>query len=379
MARYIVASVFLTTAIAFAQADYPPLAIGVPAPVFSLPGIDGKTHKLSEYARAKVLAIVFECNHSPISQLYEDRIQTLNRDYRDKGVALVAINPDNPSSTRFDELSYTDVADSLEDMKVRAAYRNLDYPYLYDGDTQETSMKYGPTATPHIFIFDADRKLRYQGRIDDNVQESLVESRDARNAIDALLARRPIPVATTPVTGSSPKWISAPGGAAAELRAMDAEPVNLTLANADDLRKLRANPTGKLLLVNFWATWCGPCVSEFSDLVATYRMYRSRDFALVTVSENDPAEKAGVLKFLQKQHASSTNLVFATSDTSALQEAFDHNLGAAVPFTLLIAPNGDVVYQEEGSVTILDLRRAILANLPDSGAYPGQQAYWSQK
>ncbi len=379
MARYTVAAIFLATATAFAQADYPPLAIGAPALAFSLPGIDGKTHKLSEYARANVLAIVFECNHSPLSQLYEDRIQTLYRDYRNKGVALVAINPDNPSSTPFDEMSYTDVTDSLEDMRVRAAFRHIDYPYLYDGDTQETSRKYGPAATPHIFIFDADRKLRYQGRIDDNVQESLVQSRDARNAIDALLAGRPVPVATTPVTGSSPKWISAPGSAAAELRAMDAEPVNLTLANADDLRKLRANPTGKLLLVNFWTTWCGPCVSEFSDLVATYRMYRSRDFALVTVSENDPAEKAGVLKFLQKQHASSTNLVFATSDTSALQEAFDHNLGAAVPFTLVIAPNGDVVYQEEGSVTILDLRRAILANLPDAGAYPGQQAYWSQK
>jgi thiol-disulfide isomerase/thioredoxin len=379
MTRYTVCAVFLTAAIAFAQAGYRPLAIGAPAPAFSLPGVDGEAHKLSDYSHAKVLAIVFECNHSPVSQLYEDRIEKLYQDYRGKGVALVAINPDNPSATRYDELSYTDVTDSLEDMKIRAGYRHIDYPYLYDGDTQAASMKYGLAATPHIFIFDADRKLRYQGRIDDSAQESLVKSQDARNAIDALLAGQPVPVATTPVVGSSPKWISKPSGAAEELRSMDAEPVNLTLAKADELQKLRANPTGKLLLVNFWATWCGPCVSEFGDLVATYRMYRSRDFALVTVSENDPAEKAGVLKFLQKQHASGTNLAFATSDTSALQEAFDHNLGAAVPFTLVIAPNGDVVYQEEGSVTILALRRAILANLPEASQYPGQQAYWSAK
>ena len=110
----------------------------------------------------------------------------------------------------------------------------------------------------------------------------------------------------------------------------------MSLASADELKKLRANPTGKVLLVNFWATWCGPCVGEFPDLQATYRMYRNRGFAMVTVSENEPAEKAGVLEFLRKQHASGTNMVFATSDTSAMQEAFDHNMGAAVPFTCVI-------------------------------------------
>jgi hypothetical protein len=108
-------------------------------------------------------------------------------------------------------------------------------------------------------------------------------------------------------------------------------------------------------------------------------MYRLRDLAMVTVSENDPSEKAAALEFLQKMHASTTNLIFSSSDRNALQDAFDPKMGAAVPFTLLIAPNGDVVYQEQGDVTILALRRAILANLPDTKAYPGQQAFWSAK
>ena len=356
---------------------HPVLAIGASAPDFALPGVDGKTHKLSEYASAKVLAVVFECNSCPVSQLYEARIEKLYQDYKSKGVALVAINPNNPDSVRLDEQAFTDVGDSLDDMKARAEYKHLDYPYLYDGDKQTVAMKYGPAATPHIFIFDQSRKLQYEGRIDDNLQESLVKSQDARNAIDALLAGQPVALATTPVLGCSTKWKSKAPGVAQELAKIETEPVSVTMASKDDLTKLRTNPTGKLLLVNFWATWCGPCVSEFPDLQATYRMYRNRDFAMVTVSENDPEEKDGVIDFLKQQHASTTNMEFALSDVYAMQESFDPMMGAAVPFTVLVAPNGDILYQEQGDVTIPALRRAILANLPDTKDYPGLQAYWS--
>ena len=89
---------------------------------------------------------------------------------------------------RLDELGYTDVTDSLAEMKVRSAFRGIDWPYLYDGETQEVSVKFGAVATPHIFIFGPDRKLQYQGRIDDNQREELVKTQDARNAIEALLA-----------------------------------------------------------------------------------------------------------------------------------------------------------------------------------------------
>ncbi|MGB6545401.1 MAG: redoxin domain-containing protein [Candidatus Acidiferrales bacterium] len=359
--------------------EYPILPIGAPAPDFDLPGVDGKNHKLGDYAGAKVLAIVFECDHCPVSQLYEDRTEKIYRDYKDKGVALVAINPNNPKAIRLDEMGYTDVGDSLADMKIRAAYRHIDYPYLYDGETQAVAMKFGVVATPHIFIFDRDRKLRYQGGIDDNMTESLVKSEYARNAIDALLAGQPVAVETSRAFGCSTKWMSKSTGVEEERARIDAEPVSVSMANADDLKKLRANPTGKLLLVNFWATWCGPCITEFPDLQDTYRMYRNRDFTMVTVSENDPDAKDAVLKFLQKMHASTTNLAFASADTNAMQDAFDPKMGAAVPFTLLIGANGDVLYQEQGDVTIVKLRRAILANLPDTKDYPGQLAFWSGK
>src|SRR6476620_8810277 len=221
--------------------EHPILSIGSPAPDVALPGVDGKIHKLSDYASAKILAIVFECNHCPVSQLYESRIEKLYRDYKNKGVAFVAINPNNPKSIRLNELGYTDVTDSLDEMKIRTAFRHIEWPYLYDGETQGVSIKFGVVATPHIYLFDQARKLQYQGRIDDNQREELVKSEDARNALEAMLAGKPVPVTDTKAFGCTTKWMSKATGVEEEWAKIQAEPVNVEAVSADDLKKLRAN------------------------------------------------------------------------------------------------------------------------------------------
>jgi peroxiredoxin len=346
---------------------HPVLALGSAAPDFSLPGADGKVHTLAEFSGSKVLAIVFDCNHCPQSHLDEGRIRGLYADYRDKGVAVAAVSPNNPASVRYEELAYSDMNDSLMEMKTRVTDRHIEYPYLYDGETQSLTGKLGAVATPHVFVFDQARKLRYQGRIE-----------DTRNAIDAVLAGKPVAVPETPVSGCATKWISKDGGDGAEKAKINAEAVTLGMTTPEILKKLRSNGTGKLLLVNFWATWCGPCVAEFPDLQDTFRMYRGRNFGMVTVSEDVPGAKTDVIAFLRKNHASSVNYLFASDDTSAVQDSFDPKMSGAVPYTLLLAPNGDVLYQEQGEISMAKLRRTILANLPDDKDHPGQQAYWAE-
>jgi len=184
--------------------------------------------------------------------LYEDRIKRLATDYRSKGVELVAIQPNDPNALRVDEMVMSDMSDSLEEMKIRAAYRHFNFPYLYDGETQSVAEAYGPKATPHIFIFDKERKLRYEGRVDDNQREPLVKVSDARNALDSLLAGRQVTVPHTAVFGCSTKWKYKSATRLEALRKIEAEPVSLEMVTADELKKLRANPTGKLLLISFW-------------------------------------------------------------------------------------------------------------------------------
>jgi thiol-disulfide isomerase/thioredoxin len=356
-------------ALSAAESKPAPLPLGAAAPAFDLPGVDGRNYSLKDFAGSKLLVMVFTCNHCPTAQYYEDRLKQLVTDYQPKGVAFVAISPNDPEAVRLDELGYAIHGDSFEEMKVHARLMEFNFPYLYGGGEHEsTSLAYGPVATPHVFIFDADRKLRYSGRIDDSEREKFVRQRDVREALDALLAGNEPPVTQTRVFGCSVKWSNARAGVEQYWKRIAAEPVTLEPVSAEGLRALRINESAKndqakLRLVNFWATWCGPCIVEFPELMTINRMYRQRDFELVTVAAHYPDEREQVLRFLQKQQASNRNLIFGDTDKHKLIEAFDDAWSGALPFTVLIDPAGEILYRKEGIIDSLELRQIILREL----------------
>ena len=355
----------LAAATAFAADVAKPetLSLGAAAPDFKLPGVDGRDWSLADFKDAKALVVVFNCNHCPTAQAYEERLKKIVADYKAKGVAVVVISPNDPKSVRLDELGYTDLGDSFADMKIRAKAEAFNFPYLYDGDTETVSRAYGPVATPHAFVFDAERKLRYVGRIDDSERESLVKTQDLRAALDAVLAGRVPEVAQTKAFGCSIKWAGKLEQVAAFMEKLAQEPVSLDPVEAAGLAALRKGEGTKVRLVNFWATWCGPCVTEFPDLVEINRMYRRRDFEFVSVSANYPDEKPEALKFLTKQQASNRNLIFGTTDKYKLMEAFDKDWSGALPYTVLLSPTGEVLYKQEGAIEALELKRAIVKAL----------------
>jgi peroxiredoxin len=360
-------------------AEHPILPLGSPAPDFALPGVDGRLHKLSDYASSKLLVVVFTCDHCPNAQMYEGRVTQLYNDYKDKGVAVVAISPNDPKAIRIDELDSSDVSDTLEEMKIRVAYKDLPYPYLYDGETESVSRAYGPQASPHIFIFDQQRKLRYEGAIDDSYRIEFVKRHYALDAIDSLLADKEVAVKHTGAFGCSTKWSDKEAANVAFMEKLNAQPIALEMVSADALKSLHTNADGNVRLIQFWSTQCSACLQEFAGIQDIYRMYSDRNFELVVVSMDKPGEKPAVMQWLNKTHATSRNLLFDSDDTAALQKAFDPKWvsGPEVPYTILLDADGNVLYQTDAPVDTLRLRRTILANLPS--AYIGLNNYWLQK
>jgi peroxiredoxin len=335
------------------------LEIGDQAPDFDLPGVDDGQYTLADFADAKLLLVIFTCNHCPTAQAYESRIIQLHADYKDRGVALVAISPNDDQAVRLDELGYTDLGDSFSDMKLRAKERGFAFPYLFDGATQKTAAAYGVIATPQVFLFDRDRKLRYVGRIDDSeVRE--VTSHDARNAIEALLSGKGVPVEKTRTFGCSTKWSEKRADAQASIEKWNQEPVTVTALDEATLTRLVKNDTENLLLVNVWATWCGPCVKELPEFVTINRMYRQRNFKLITISMDEPDNGEVVLKTLRENHVSARNYHLAIDDRDRFADLLDRQWDGPVPYTLLIAPGGKIVYRKSGEIEPLEVKRAIV-------------------
>jgi thiol-disulfide isomerase/thioredoxin len=338
------------------------LPIGSTAPDFNLPGVDGKDYTLASFKDSTLLLVIFTCNHCPTAQAYEQRIIDLHKDYAPKGVALVAISPNDDQAVRLDELGYTDVGDSFADMKQRANERKFDFPYLYDGATQITSRAFGVLATPQVFLFDADRKLRYIGRIDDSDVKQPT-SHDTRNALEALLAGKPVLVEQTRTFGCSTKWSDKREDARNSLEKWDQEEVKLESLDAATLKKLVKNDTDKLLLINVWATWCGPCVAELPEIVTMNRMYRKRNFQTITISLDEPENKEAALKLLKDKKVAATNYISAIPSKDQLADLLDKDWQGPVPYTLLIAPGGKVIYRHAGPIEPLAVRRAIVDHL----------------
>lgn len=345
-------------------ADPKPLEIGAQAPDFSLLGTDGKTYTLKSFADAKVLAIIFSCNHCPTAQAYEDRMKALAADYKSKGVAVVVVSPNDPEAVSLDELGYSDMGDTFEEMKIRAKEKGYNFPYLYDGENQKMSMAYGPAATPHVFVFDKERKLRYNGRLDSSEKPGSANAEDTRNAIDALLAGKSVPVAKTKTFGCSIKWADKKEMAERARAQWAKEEVSLEMIDEPALRALLKNDTDKVRLVNVWATWCGPCVTEFPDFVAMSRMYGGREFELITISADKPEKQDKVLSFLNKYNAAaSTNYLFSQDDKYALIEAIDPKWQGALPYTILVKPGGEIVYAKQGTIDPHEMKKQIVAQL----------------
>ncbi len=171
---------------------------GDPAPPFSLPGVDGKSWTLADFAETPWLVVTFWCNHCPYVRAWEGRAIQLQKEYLARGVRFVMINANEATN-------YPD--DRFDRMVARAREKAYPFPYLRD-ETQQVARAYGALVTPHPMLFGPDRRLRFQGRIDDNYDRpDRVRRRYLQEALDASLGGKPVADPELSVLGCSVKWL----------------------------------------------------------------------------------------------------------------------------------------------------------------------------
>ena len=346
------------------------LAIGAKAPEFRLPGVDGRWHALSDYEEAKVLVIIFTCNHCPAAQKFEQDFNAIAREYASKGVALIAISSSSPLGVEDWELGWCDIGDDYESMKVRAKEKKFLFPYLYDGDDQRASLAYGALTTPHLFVFDEEKILRYTGRPGKRpTKRNKLTGRadDLRSAIDDLLSGRKIAKPVTVNIGCSTKWSWKHGHLSEPWN--DWRKTEVTLQEIDDagIKDLLKNDSNRLRLVNVWATWCTSCLGEYTNFVKLHGIYHPRElydaksgFEFVSLCVDSLEKKEVAKNLLDRFQSRVKNYIYDEERVEQLAELLDPQWSGALPYTVLIAPGGEVLYRYQGAVDFAELRKLII-------------------
>ena len=374
-----IAASLLTGSLVLAQNPdgFRELPIGDPAPDFKLPDTEGRVMSLADFKQAKVLAVLFTSNHCPTSHGAVPRLIRLHQEMKGRGFDVVAINPNHPDGLRPDELGYSKYGDSYEEMKPYAREEGFTFPYLYDGEKQEVAMAYGCLATPHVFLFDADRRLRYKGWIDDSrfAGDEGVTRPDLRNAVVALLENKPVPVEVTKPIGCSTKWRMKKAQMPKDDEKWANLPVSIAEIDAEGVKKLRANDTAKYRLINVWSTSCAPCVEEFPALMKVARRMALRPFELVTISTDLPQEKDKAQAFLKrfgaglpphlatglrKEGRDTNNFLYTEASMDKLIQALDPEWQGPQPHTIFLKPGGEVGFRHTGMLTEEQLIEKVL-------------------
>lgn len=347
--------------------------VGQPAPDFALADISGKARSLKDY-RGRIAVVVFVSTECPFSNAYLERLNAIASDYSKKNVAIVGVNS-NP-------------AESLDQIREHARKNKLDFTILKD-EGSRVADTYGATRTPEVFVVDGSGVLRYRGRVDNSKDVARVQRRDLREALDEMIAGKPVSVAETKSFGCPIKMVRknnavgdagqsgvektsfalpdgslrfanslvpqkkpAPKSAAKKkpAAASAAAPKVGALKPADFI-KFKDSAKGKVLVINFWATWCGPCVAEFPEFVALDAKYRDKGVKFVGITADDPSDvQPKVIPFIKKQKVTFDIVLQDTDDPQQMIDAVYKDWAGELPATFVYDKQGNLAYKRLGII-----------------------------
>jgi peroxiredoxin len=315
------------------------IATGSPAPEFTLSDLNSKSHALKDY-RGKTVVVSFISARCPISNAYKDRIRAIADEYARQGVVFLGVNSNSD--------------ESADEVRAYAAKNNLNFTILKD-EGNLIADAYSAERTPKVYVIDGNGLLRYQGRIDNSQNPNLVKRNDLREALNELQAGKPVSVAETKALGCMIKRVqdikAAPAGpSAGDPQAKGVEPRVGSLKPAD-FNKFKDSAKGKVLVLNFWATWCGPCVAEFPELVNLDTQYHGKGVKFVGITADDPADvQPKVIPFIKKQKVGFDIVLQDTDDPQQMMDLINKDWPGVLPATFVYDKQGKLAYSRFGII-----------------------------
>ena len=329
-------------------------------PPFQLPGIDGRIYDSTEFNKSELLVIVFLSNHCRTSQIFQHRIIRLATEYRNKGLAVVAISPNDPEAILPDELSHSELGDTLPEMALRAKKLLYPFPYLYDGKTQEVAKAYGVRVTPHAFLFDKKRKLRYSGRIGDPKNPEREDRAELRIAVNSLIHGIEPAVVRGLVFGNSIKWIKDRVIAQKTRERFARESVYLKNANIRTLQFVRRNDSKLPKLIYVWSNKDKNNRQELLQLAAIHKIYRKRGLKLVTICVDGSDFTDVAKKLLSETQSSGTNYICPGTEISPVVDLRAEEGIETTPFLGLLTSEAKIFYRSKKGFEPLTIKRHII-------------------
>lgn len=341
-----ITALFFMVAIA---AQPPKLTVGQPAPDFALKDTTGKAHSLKAY-RGQPVVIGFVGTKCPIANAYITRMNSIAAEYKAKNVVFLGIN--------------SNVNESLNLVKAHAAKAKYVFSILKD-DSNLIADSYGASVTPEMYVIDGEGVLRYHGRVDNASDAKRVERHDLRVALDEMLGGKPISKPDLKAFGCV---INRVGGKTMTMQQKPAKAPAaasaIALLKPADFNKLKVDSQGKVLLINFWATWCAPCVAEFPEFVMIDKNYRAKGVRTIAISTDEKSDLAGaVLPFLKKQKAEFESFLSDSDDPQELIDVVDKNWSGALPATFVFDKQGKLVFTKYGIIDREELLKVLDAAL----------------
>ncbi|MFN7826900.1 MAG: redoxin domain-containing protein [Acidobacteriota bacterium] len=312
------------------------LPIGAPAPAFALRDLDGQVHALGDY-RGRTLILTFLSAHCPISRAYHERLRALASDLgKDPATIMLGIN--------------SSADESIEEIRLDAARNGLTFPILRDA-AGEIADSFGAVRTPDVYLIDAEGRLRYRGRIDSAHRPRRDMRHDLREALAELRAGNVITTPETVAMGCPIVRTSSAPAPAPEQGAKPSTSPAVKLLKPRDYWKMVGSSPGKVVVVNFWATWCGPCVAELPELIKISEMMKSRGVRFVGVSADEQLDlESTVVPFLAARKVPYEQFLQQTDDPQEMIDVVDKDWPGTLPATFIYNKRGKLAFHRLGII-----------------------------